>query len=244
MACPRIPDGIQRGSAPRSATGPLHTLGHDRVQRAGRGARGVPWRRPASSFHASFTRVGVRSTRVRFSHVSRYSIRPELNRGRPPWSARGRSESDARYTRDLYRDNGPQHSQSENHTSHDLSCLVLATSHSHAHVSRANTTARRESPQPMPRGSSMPRTESARVHMQGAGRVRRCSLFAPRAPLIHPMTSASSTHAVSRVLRPCRCHSCLPGISLVSPSDLPGLPLPFPRRCCFVQSRPWFWPWL
>lgn len=148
------------------------------------------------------------------------------------------------HARDLYRDNGPQHSQSENHTSHDLSCLVLATSHSHAHVSRANTTARRESPQPMPRGSSMPRTESARVHMQGAGRVRRCSLFAPRAPLIHPMTSASSTHAVSRVLRPCRCHSCLPGIALVSPSDLPGLPLPFPRRCCFVQSRPWFWPWL
>lgn len=88
------------------------------------------------------------------------------------------------HARDLYRDNGPQHSQSENRTSHDLSCLVLATSHSHAHVSRANTTARRESPQPMPRGSSMPRTESARVHMQGAGRVRRCSLVAPRAPLI------------------------------------------------------------
>jgi hypothetical protein len=144
-----------------------------------------------------------------------------LNRGRPPWRRRGRS--DARYTRDLYRDNGPQHSQSENHTSHDLSCLVLATSHSHAHVSRANTTARRESPQPMPRGSSMPRTESARVHMQGAGRVRRCSLFAPRAPLIHPMTSASSTHAVSRVLRPCRCHSCLPGISLVFPSYFPRI---------------------
>jgi hypothetical protein len=60
----------------------------------------------------------------------------------------------------------------------------VATSHSHAHVSRVNTTARRESPQPMPCGSSMPRTESARVHMQGAGRVRRCSLVAPRAPLI------------------------------------------------------------
>lgn len=80
---------------------------------------------------------------------------------------------------------------------------------------------------------------------------------APSSPepyLIHQMTSASSTHAVSRVLRPCRCHShpwYLPGISLVSPwfslvspSYLPGPPLPFPRRCCFVQGRPWSWPWL
>lgn len=88
---------------------------------------------------------------------------------------------------------------------------------------RVNMTARRESPQPMPCGSSMPRTESARVHKQGGCWVRKCSLFAPRAPLIHPMTSASSTHAVSRVLRPCRCHSCLPGISQESPWYLPRM---------------------
>ena len=57
------------------------------------------------------------------------------------------------------------------------------------------------------------------VHM-GAGRMLG-------APLIHPMTSASSTHAVSRVLRPCiETNSMYPlGISLVSPWYLPGISL-------------------